>query len=53
MLNLFKFQYNLKLKIREDCKHYRHISSVHKTYRQICYSRVLRIHLLPKLHCVR
>jgi len=50
MLNLFMFQYNLNLKIHDDGNHYRHISSVHKTYRQICYSHV---QLLTKLICVR
>ena len=47
-----QMQYNLNLKIREDRNHYVHISSVHKTYLQICYSRVLPIHLLTKLNCV-
>ena len=50
-----QIQYNLNLKIREERNHYRHISSVHKTYRQICHSRVqlfTKTHIdniLPKL----
>ena len=45
--------YNLNFKIRDDHNHYRHISSVHKTYLQIRYSRVLPLQLLAKLICVR
>jgi len=32
-----QIQYNFNLKIREDCNHYRHTSSVYETYRQIGY----------------
>ena len=43
-----QIQYDLNLKIRKDRNHYRHTSSVHKTYRHICYSCV---QLLTKLNC--
>jgi len=48
-----QIQYNLNLKILEDRRHYRHISSVHKTYLQIRYSHVLILQLLTKVICVR
>jgi len=35
-----QIQYDLNLKIRKDRNHYRHTSSVHRTYRHICYSCV-------------
>jgi len=51
ILNIsLQIQYNLNLKTREDLNHCRHISSVHKTYRQICHCRA---QLLTKLICVR
>ena len=44
-----QIQYSLNLKIREDGNNCRHISSVHKTYRQILYSHV---QLLMKKNCI-
>jgi hypothetical protein len=41
ILNIsLQIQYNLNLKIREDLNHYCRISSVHKSYLQICQSRI-------------
>ena len=48
-----QIQNNLNLKIGEDCNRYHHISSVHKTYLQIRYSRVRLLQLLSKLSYVR
>ena len=45
-----QIQYNLNLKIREDRNHYRHISSVHKTYHQICHARAQLLTNLIYVH---
>ena len=47
-----QIQYNLNLKIREDCNYYHHISSVYKTYLQISDGCVLLFEPLSKQICV-
>jgi len=46
-----QIQYKLNLKIREDRNHYRHISSVHKTYLYITYSPALPLQLVTNPNC--
>jgi hypothetical protein len=43
-----QYNLNLNLKIRENLNHNHHISSVHGTYLQICYTLV---QLFTKLNC--